>query len=401
MGNPIEPPVRSAARSPDRDLADVLRQHEGPRTLGLDAPAHASPTGSRNDRLVHRPGGEARLELLPQLVVAQPAGDRPVRFRAVRGPRVTVAISTYQRAHLLPALLRALEQQTLPHGEFSVVIADNGATDSTADVLADLAATTPIQLTVVRAEQNRGPAVGRNLAWRAATAPIIAFTDDDCLPTPGWLEAGLRAMGEERLVCVGRTSPHPDEAHLTAGPFARTVRVDDARHFQTCNVFYRRADIDAVGGFDEAFDEPAGEDTDLGLRVVEAGAGAVFAAEAEVFHGVRPSSFRSTVRETLRWTGIPRVIRLHPHRRDLLHRRLFWKPSHPVVMLAAVGLIVAVRRPAALLLLAPWVHHRIRTAPLSEGRRRRWLVLPGAFAIDALEVAVMVRGSVRARVLVL
>lgn len=314
---------------------------------------------------------------------------------------MTVAISTYQRAHLLPGLLTALEAQSLPNDAFSVVIADNGATDGTAEVLARLVETTPLDVTVVRAERNRGPAVGRNLAWRAATAPVIAFTDDDCLPTPAWLEAGLRAMGEDHVVCVGRTSPHPDEAHLAAGPFSRTVRVDDARHFQTCNVFYRRADLEGVDGFDEAFDEPAGEDTDLGLRVVERGATPVFVSDAEVFHGVRASSFRATVRETLRWTGIPRVIRLHPHRRDLLHWRLFWKSSHPLVILAALGLMLAVRRPAALLLIGPWLHHRTRTAPLTEGPRRRWLVLPGALVIDALEVGVMVRGSVRARALVL
>ncbi len=317
--------------------------------------------------------------------------------------RVAVAVSTYQRAHLLPDLVAALERQTLGIEEFEVVIADNGATDDTARVLAQLASHSPLNLRTVAADVNRGPAAGRNLAWRCAQAPIVAFTDDDCVPTPSWLEQGLQLMeGAGHRVVVGRTAPPPEDEHLSRGPFSRTVRVDDARFFPTCNAWFRRADLEAAGGFDETFDEPAGEDTDLGLRVTEAGAVAMFGRDVLVHHPVRPSSFRATVRETLRWSGIPRVIALHPDRRDLLHHGVFWKASHPVALLAAAALPLARRhRVTALALVAPYAWYRTRRAPLCPGPRRRWATLPGALTIDLLEVAVMVRGSLRARTPVL
>src|SRR4051812_33307560 len=103
-------------------------------------------------------------------------------------PDISVAVSTYGRARALPNLVRALERQTLPRERFEVVIADNGSTDDTPDVLEALRAQTTIDIRIVRVEQNRGPARGRNAAWRAARAPVVAFTDDDCLPQPAWLE---------------------------------------------------------------------------------------------------------------------------------------------------------------------------------------------------------------------
>lgn len=317
-------------------------------------------------------------------------------------PDVTVAVATYQRAHLLPRLVAALEAQTLAADRFEVVIADNGSTDRTRVVLEELGRATSLQLRTVRLASNHGPSAGRNAAWRAARAPVVAFTDDDCLPTPEWLEVGLRAItAEPRGVVVGRTAPVPDQAHLAAGPFARTVQVDDASYFQTCNIFYRRTDLEAVGGFDETFDQPAGEDTDLGLRVCEQGGAPRFEPGAVVHHEVRPTSFRATVRETMRWVGLPRVVKLHPDVRRHLHLGLFWKPSHVPALMATVGIIGARRWWPAALLAAPYVRHRMDVVPLCPGRRCRLRSLPGALAIDLLEVAVMVRGSLRERTVVL
>src|SRR4051812_15985420 len=161
-------------------------------------------------------------------------------------PRVTVAVSTYQRAASVRRLVEALECQSLDPTQFEVVIADDGSTDDTPAVLQQLALTSPLDITILRSDRNCGQAAGRNRAWRAARAPVVAFTDDDCQPQPKWLEAGLEAMAHSKIV-VGRTAPPPEQIPMTAGPFARTLRVEEARFFQTCNVFYRKADLEAAG----------------------------------------------------------------------------------------------------------------------------------------------------------
>jgi GT2 family glycosyltransferase len=232
---------------------------------------------------------------------------------------------------------------------------------------------------------------------------VVAFTDDDCCPEPEWLQAGLAAMDANRpCIAVGRTGPGPSDDHLLGLPFTRVVRNDDARFFATCNVFYARDDLEAVNGFDESFRTPAGEDTDLGLRIRALGRPALFVPDAAVHHPVRPPSFRATLRETLRWTGIPRVFARHPSsREELLHHHVFWKRSHPPTIVAGLGLVLLPRTRLAVLLLVPWLYHRLRTSPACPGPRRRFLALPGTFVIDLLEVAVMLRGSIRERTLVL
>jgi hypothetical protein len=228
----------------------------------------------------------------------------------------------------------------------------------------------------------------------------VAFTDDDCEPTPGWLEAGLEAMAEGRRVVVGRTVPHPEEVHRLLRPFSRSLRVESVRFFETCNIFYRRRDLEAARGFDESL--RTGEDTELGLRVRDDGVEAVYAPDALVFHEVRTGNFRGAIREAQRWVDLPRVVGLHPEdRHGLLYRRWFWKRTHPSVMLAAVAVGLSAVDRRALLLMAPWLWVRLKVDPPCPGPRRRWFALPGALAVDVVEVAVMIRGSVRHRTLVL
>jgi GT2 family glycosyltransferase len=314
---------------------------------------------------------------------------------------VSVVVSTHQRAHLLAALVDALEAQTLEPSEFEVVITDDGSSDDTVLVLEDLQRRSPLTLKVLRNDRNRGAAAGRNLAWRAARAPVVAFTDDDCRPQPKWLEAGLAAMEHARVV-VGRTTPPPGQGKMASGPFARALWVSEPKYYETCNVFYRRSDLEANGGFEERF--RAGEDTDLALRVVPAGDEVAFVEDALVYHDVRPSDFFAALRESLRWVDLPLVVGRHPQARaTLLHRRVFWKRSHPPALVALAGILLAAgrRRRWPLLLLAPWVRLRVTSQPLTPGPRRRWLVLPQGLVLDLVEVAVMVRGSVKHRTLLL
>lgn len=310
---------------------------------------------------------------------------------------VTVVVSTRNRAHCLPRLFDALAAQTWT--DFDLVIVDDGSDDDTPSVLKALAAAAPFSVEILRGRGD-GPAVGRNLGWRAAAADVVAFTDDDCVPSADWLAAGVRALDGHSIV-VGRTEPNPAQlGHL--GPFSRTLSVKDLRFFQTCNAFYHRADLVDVDGFDGDFDRPGGEDTDLALRVLAyADSPAAFADHALVHHDVTTSDFRAAVRVAARWTGVPRLFAKHPSIRDdyLLHG-VFWKPSHPRVLLAWLGLVVGVRHRSALALVLPWLWFG-RSRHVPGVNRRKVLFLPGVFVVDSVEVVAMVRGSARSGTIVL
>ena len=367
-------------------------------TACLRAAVGAIRRGDAADAAQWRLRAKTHLGLVP----APPVGhvpdspDADVGRDDVPGPKVAVVVPSHGRADRLERLLGALTKQDLPAHEFEVVVVDDASPDGTEGVLAQAEASGTLPLRVLTQPVRRGPAAARNLAWRSTRAPVIAFTDDDCVPDPGWLRAGLAALDGRARVAVGRTAPPPDQLQLAGAPFSRVLEVDSARFFETCNVFYRRDDLLAVGGFDERFRKPSGEDTRLGLAITAAGIEPVFADDALVYHDVRAGSVRDALREAARWADLPLVLKGRPDARSaLVHRLIFWKPTHPPAIAAALGIALAVRWRPALLLTLPWLAYRLRTDPPCADPIQRVACLPGALAIDLCEVATMARGSLR------
>lgn len=311
-------------------------------------------------------------------------------------PIVSVCVSTYNRAASLDRLLASLAEQDI--SGFEVVVYDDASVDGTPDVLRSWG--DRLELTVLRGSTNSGPASGRNLAWRAAVGDLVLFTDDDCVPAASWVREHLQAHLPGRFT-VGRTLPDPAHSHLV-GPFSRSLTVLDATAFQTCNIGYPRALLEKVGGFDERFRRAAGEDTDLGLRVVAGGATACYVDQALVHHAVRPSSWWAAVRETGKWIDVPLFAASHTaDGSTVLHSHRWWRRSHPLALVASIGLLAARRHPAAVVSVVPWVRFRAPDLP-GRARRRYWpVVLAGQLAVDLAEVAVLARGSVRHRRLLL
>jgi glycosyltransferase involved in cell wall biosynthesis len=320
-------------------------------------------------------------------------------------PVVSVVCATYRRPAAVRRLLASLERQDL-EAPFEVILSDDGSGEQCVlDVKAAIASSS-LEVRLLEHQRNRGPGAARNDGWRAARADVVAFTDDDCQPEPGWLRAGLALM-HNGVVVVGRVIPDPAQSGAL-GPWSRTLTVSDARFFQTANAFYARADLDAVGGFDERFVLAGGEDTDLGMRVLALGRAGVFAPDALVLHDVRGGTVWSLAKErATKWVDLPLVLRKHPQlRHQNLYLGLFWKRSHPAVILALVGLLAL---PLALvpwgwlvlLLTFPWLLDRGIKHPPPGGLRRRISLLPGTFLVEAAEIVSMVRGSVRHRTLML
>lgn len=203
-------------------------------------------------------------------------------------PEVSVVVPTCNRHELLNRCLAALLIQDLPCGQYEVVVVDDGASEATRRLVETWADRVKLRLRYVQAGRNRGPAAARNTGWRAAQADIIAFTDDDCVASAGWLQAGLEALADGVDGAWGRLIM-PLPAHPT--DYQRHAAHLEKAEFVTANCFYRRSALEKVGGFDERFTTAWREDSDLFFSLLERDARFVYSAEAVVVHPVRAAGW--------------------------------------------------------------------------------------------------------------
>src|SRR5215208_7041099 len=284
-------------------------------------------------------------------------------------PEVTVVIPTRDRATRLVAALEALRGQTLEPERFETLVVDDGSGDATADLLAGLTGDGASGVRAMRLSGD-GPAAARNAGWRAARAPLVAFTDDDCEPTPTWLGAMLRtAAASPGAIVQGATAPIPREADLLRRPFSRTRLIEGpSPWFATCNIAYPRELLEGLDGFDELFPEALGEDTDLGWRALERGARAEFAPLALVHHAVEDLGAGGYMRHALRGADAVYAFRRHPGlRAHTLRFGVFRNPALARLALALVGILLARRSRIAWVLALPYARNLLGRALATDG----------------------------------
>ena len=186
----------------------------------------------------------------------------------MRAPRLSVVVPVRDGASALPALLAALHAQTLSREDFEVVVVDNGSRDSSA-AIARAAGAVVVSVPWANRARARNPGVA------VARGQHLAFTDADCLPRPGWLEALGGCLHDAPLVAgpvVLATSPHPGriERFESLWRFDQERNVGEHGWAASANLGMRRAAFEAIGGFDAAYRQ-IGEDVDLCLRAARAG----------------------------------------------------------------------------------------------------------------------------------
>lgn len=323
-------------------------------------------------------------------------------------PRVAVVVATYNRSGYLDELLAALAEQSLADEHYEVVVVDNGSRPPTWQCLQAAVASTPLRLAVVRLEDNLGAAGARNVGAGLARAPVLAFIDDDCVPTTRWLGALLSGFGPTDApvhVVQGRVVPQPGA--VTRGPWDHTLGVGASTpFFEAANVAYLRSAFDSVGGFAVAWPAtpgaPAfGEDAWLGNRVSRLGGARRFEPGAVVQHRWVPRSYGDHVRRQRDFVRFGALAAESETFRASRWRTVFCSADTARADVALVGLAAAVvaRRPAWGLLALPWVWHAWPTARArgNGSRALATLRLGQDVAVEAVGLISRLEGSIRHR----
>jgi glycosyltransferase involved in cell wall biosynthesis len=203
-------------------------------------------------------------------------------------PLISIVIPTYSRPVALADCLHALADLRYPRDRFEVIVVDDESPESPAPIVdahADRLAVTCIR------QRHAGPAAARNKGASHARGEFIAFTDDDCRPSPIWLQAlaARFAVAPDHAI-GGRTINFHDGNRYS---LTSTMIIDylyqnhlntDKPFFASNNFALPAAAFHNIGGFNTVFPVAAGEDREFCERWASQGRPMLFAPEALVYH---------------------------------------------------------------------------------------------------------------------
>ncbi|MGB9182663.1 MAG: glycosyltransferase [Solirubrobacteraceae bacterium] len=274
--------------------------------------------------------GYLNIQLISAILIDRP---RPLTFEGVF-PAITLMVAAYNEELAIAETLDYVLRTDYP-GEFEIVVADDGSTDRTRDIVAEYVERHPSVRLV--AAPHAGKARTLNYALRTIETPLLATIDADTLLMPYSLRRAVSRM----LV-----SP-PDTVAVAGAVLVRNSRENILTRAQEWDYFLGIASVKraqgllqgtlvAQGAFSvydttalkliDGWPDRIGEDIVLTWRLLLQGGRSVFEPTAVAFTEV-PAGWRAFARQRRRWArGM--IEGLRDHGVGLLrHRRLY---SHSV-----------------------------------------------------------------------
>jgi GT2 family glycosyltransferase len=208
-------------------------------------------------------------------------------------PSITVAVPTRNRGALIVETLEAL--LSLDYPDLEILIIDQSTNFQTRDSVSAVAAGDP--RVRYQATATVGSSAGRNLAAELSASDVVAYTDDDCIVSAGWLSALAAEFRNPRVSAVyGRLLPWESRGRtgVEVGFKAATERVEYSRRTPPWyighggNMAFRRRDLLDTGAFDPLLGAGglfgACEDPDIAYRLLAASKTVVYSPDALAFH---------------------------------------------------------------------------------------------------------------------
>ena len=184
---------------------------------------------------------------------------------------VAAALGLLNEEDRIEEVVESLVNQTYPLSQ--IVLTNDGSIDRTWEILKRLAKKYP-QLKIFN-QVNHGPAQARNRSWRAVNKEIdiIAFTDGNCVPERNWVEEVIKPFQDDTVGATGGAYKTLNPENILARFFGMEIAwkyskiSGDIDAHGTYNLAIRRKILEEVGGFDERYKKPSGEDWDLTYKI--------------------------------------------------------------------------------------------------------------------------------------
>ena len=199
-------------------------------------------------------------------------------------PSISIIIPTFNGARRIGNCLDALLEQARTR-EAEIVVVDDGSTDNVAEVVSRYSGVRLVS------QANAGPAAARNRGVQEAHGEIVLFTDDDCVPTSGWLDAMPAPFRDPEV--VGAKGVYRTRQKNLAARFVQ-IEYEDRYHLMeglsnidfvdTYSAAFRRDRFLELGGYDTSFPVACAEDAELSYRMSARGWKMKFVPGAIVYH---------------------------------------------------------------------------------------------------------------------
>lgn len=202
--------------------------------------------------------------------------------------RFSVVITTFDRPAQLVRCLASLARCEYPRDKFEVIVVDDGGTAPLGEILGGFR--TELNVTLIK-QCNGGPAKGRNRDASATRNEFLAFIDDDCEATAGWLSALERQLKRSSECLVGgrcvngwKENPYSAASQIIVDMVYAYYNADGqhARFLSTSNLAVRSDLFRGCGGLNENF--RVSEDREFCNRWQHTGFHMVYAPDAVVEH---------------------------------------------------------------------------------------------------------------------
>ncbi len=259
---------------------------------------------------------------------------------------VSIIIPTFNGASRIGNCLASLTRQ-VPGRNAEILVVDDGSTDNIAEAVGRYPAARLLS------QKNAGPASARNRGAREAQGEIILFTDDDCVPMPGWLNAMLEPFRQPDVIGakgVYRTHQKSLIARFVQieyeDKYRLMKRLENIDFIDTYSAGFVRERFLEMTGYDTSFPVACAEDIELSYRMSARGWTMKFAPDAVVFH-THPDTLVSYLKKKYKfafWRVL--AVRKNPakgvkdsHTPQMMKLQLLFAPA----LLLAIAFDVAVR----------------------------------------------------------
>ncbi|MBS1517248.1 MAG: glycosyltransferase family 2 protein [Bacteroidetes bacterium] len=175
--------------------------------------------------------------------------------------KISVIITTYNRAGILPMCLDSLIVQNYPKSDFEVIIVNNNSVDNTEEVVEDYIRKYPEVNLKYYFVPKPGQVYARQIGILAAKNEILSFTDDDAILVPDWLKeiANVFSMSDKVVGVAGKikikwneTPPewiYDYERQLGKLDYGKDIKFEVGLYMNAGNLSIRKDILHEVGGF--------------------------------------------------------------------------------------------------------------------------------------------------------